>query len=161
MTARKWIWLSLLGLVSATGTGLMARSAFFAQPACACANPGKSYAGTFARSQQAYFVEQGKFATAIKDLGTGIGPGAAEGAPTTTTAPSGIKKAVTDNAAVTNKYYANPADPSSFVSGVFVVPNDGSEASTTEVIICEAPTAETLPAPIDAQTCAPGTTQVE
>ena len=150
----------MLALVSAAGVGLLAKSIFFVPPACACANPSKSYASTFARSQQAHFLEQGQFATAIKDLDAGIGINAVDARQTTTTATSDIEIAVTETAALTYVYSANPANPNSFVSGVFVVPNDGPEAPNTEIIICEAPTAEALQAPIDAQTCAPGNTPV-
>ncbi|MEO1593337.1 MAG: type IV pilin-like G/H family protein [Cyanobacteria bacterium J06632_22] len=160
MSARKFLWFGVLGLLGATSAGLIVKSSFLAQPACACANPGKGYVGAFARAQQAHFLEQDEFATAIRDLGLNIGDNAAESDKTTTTATHDIQIAVTETAAFTYVYSANPTNPESFVSGVFLVPDAAPGVFNTKAIVCEAPTAERLQAPIDAQTCAPGNTPV-
>lgn len=164
MSVRKQVWLGVLGLLSITGAGLLAKSTFFAQPACACGtNLSRQHAGTFARAQQAHFIEQGKFATAIKDLQLDIGSDATGKA--TATATTSIEIVVTDTEALTYVYSVNPANQTSVVSGVFVLPNDGvpndDAAPTITVITCEAPTPEVLQAPLDAQTCASGTTPVQ
>ncbi len=157
MTARKYVWLGVLGLIGVTSTGLLAKTNFFAQPACACGNASQSYAGTFARAQQAHFIEQGEFATAIKDLG--INEDWSDANKTLSTVATDIEIEVTETAAFTYAYSTDPVSQRSFVSGVFEVPGTASEASVTDTIICMSPSPETLKPPIDAQTCASGTIQ--
>jgi type IV pilus assembly protein PilA len=124
--------------------------AMIALPSFVCAHKdpeGKAYVGTLIRHQQAYFIENGRFAESIKQLGSPV--------PIETTHYSySVEKHDTKAFA-----YAKTQKSAlkSYVGGAFLR-KEGKEL-ITQGIVCVAQHAGTQPIapPIDAQTCGEGT----
>ncbi|MBE9031529.1 type IV pilin-like G/H family protein [filamentous cyanobacterium LEGE 11480] len=123
------------------------------KPACGCSSEVVAHVGTLARSQQAYFLEQGKFAATIAELGNPI------------SGQSERNRYLMDVQLDRVIVYGQSLRPNKqgYVAGVFKIKSAelSPDGPTTTVVYCLADTKGTYKptAPIDAQTCGGGTTK--
>lgn len=114
----------IIGILSA-----IALPAFLNQANKAKQSEAKQYIASINKGQQAYYAENGKFTTAIPDLGLGL-----------KTQTTNYKYTVTDNTA--NAAVNSNAEPTNTTSlrayGGAVVLVTSGEAKTTQTSICEA-----------------------
>ncbi len=134
---------AILGLL-----GAITLPSFFNQ-ACACKEEAPTYVNSLARSQQAFFLENGKFSNSWTALELGV--------------PSETESYRYDVIAQERKAiaYATPKRPKlhGYVSGVFLPPSQLEAKQTSAVIVCKAqqPGPESLAPPVNFETCGSGT----
>jgi type IV pilus assembly protein PilA len=126
---------------------VVALPSFLNQKACAHKGPeAQTYVGSLARTQQAYFLEEGRFTSSFNSLGLGVS--------------SETKNYMYSVEGSKDKAFAfgktKTPQLKSYVAGVFVDPAEKSRTTTIRCIAKEAGM-QSISLPIDAKTCGEGT----
>ncbi|MGB3768282.1 MAG: type IV pilin-like G/H family protein [Phormidesmis sp.] len=119
----------IIGILSA-----IALPSFLNQANKARQSEAKTYVGSINRGQQAYYLENGEFASTMDEVGIGIVDTTGNYAYTITAPTTAAPFGVTANAA---PLPAGTASTKAYIGGVEIISNAGN-AATTVAVLCEA-----------------------
>jgi type IV pilus assembly protein PilA len=152
-------WIELLVVIAVIGIlAAIALPSFLNKKACACVEAeAPHYVGSLLRMQQAFFLDESRFATSFSEATSRYSKGYVP--------PESNNYAYSINTQKGKTFVygkSRKLSLKSYVGGVFLIEDKGKNEVRTEAIRCVAkqPGTQSIAPPIDAQTCGEGTIKV-